>query len=167
MADLDFSDFYRFSEYLSYDPEAGVFKWIKRSGKRGIVGKVAGNLDSKGYWRISALGKTIQGHRLALLLTHKRWPAGEVDHINGDRSDNRLCNLREADRSINGQNIRTPMAHNTSGYLGVYFHKQNKRWVAAIKVNKKSIHLGQFSTPEEAHARYLEAKRQLHDGCTI
>jgi hypothetical protein len=167
MAEDIFSDYERFSEYFSYEPETGLIRWTKRSGKRGRVGQIAGNLDPKGYWRISFLGGTFQAHRIAFLLQQRTWPAGEVDHINGNRSDNRWCNLRQASRSLNGQNIRRPMSTNTSGFLGVSFHKGNGRWVAAIKVARKTLFLGQFGTPEEAHACYLAAKRRLHEGCTI
>lgn len=167
MTDKAHTDFDRFSEYLSYDPETGDIRWIKRPGRRGRVGSVAGNTDSKGYRRISFMGRSFGGHRVALLLTKGEWPREEIDHVNGDRSDNRLCNLREADRSMNGQNIRKPMRTGASGYLGVSFHKNNRRWVASIKVARKTIFLGQFGSPEEAHACYIEAKRRLHSGCTI
>lgn len=156
------SDYHQFSEYFSYDRDTGVIRWKKSTGRRGKPGDIAGNIESKGYRRISFFGKSYGGHRIAILLATGEWPSQEVDHINGDRADNRLCNLREANRTVNGRNIHGPMAHNTSGFLGVYFHKKNRRWAAQIKVNKKSIHLGQFGTAEEAHACYLEAKRKLH-----
>jgi len=167
MADDLPTGYAQFSEYLSYDPETGDIRWIKRPGRRGAIGEIAGNIDRKGYRRISFKGRSYQGHRVAFILFLGEWPKGEIDHINGQRSDNRWRNLREASRSVNGQNIHGPMAHNTSGFLSVYFHRKNRRWAAQIKVNKKSIHLGQFSTAKEAHACYVEAKRRLHVGCTI
>ena len=91
----------------------------------------------------------------------------EIDHINGNRTDNRIANLRAVTRGGNMQNQRRAHASNTSGLLGVYYKPKNKKWAAQIQANKKRMNLGLFKTAEEAHTAYLKAKRELHDTCTI
>lgn len=93
------------------------------------------------------------------------WPPQEIDHVNGDRADNRLCNLRLTDRFGNTQNIRKPRKDNVTGFLGV--SPCSNGFQAQISANKKEYHLGYFKTPEEASAAYQAAKRKLHSTCTI
>lgn len=93
-------------------------------------------------------------------------PRNHVDHINGIRSDNRWCNLREATRQENMCNQKVPHINNKSGYLGVYIDRTNK-FVAQIAKNNKKLYLGRFNTAEEAHQVYLQAKRKHHEYCTI
>jgi hypothetical protein len=87
-----------------------------------------------------------------------------IDHINGDRSDNRLSNLREANQRINNQNRHTKTKA-LSGFAGV--RKQRNKWVATITDRRKQIRIGTFETPEIAHQAYIEKKRQIHEGATI
>ena len=111
--------------------------------------------------------KAILAHRLAWALHTGSWPNGEIDHINGDESDNRLVNLRDTSKSVNQQNKRNPRSDNKSGFMGVCWHKGAGKWRAQITVNGKVIYLGLYETTEAAHAAYLRAKRELHQGCTI
>jgi hypothetical protein len=97
-------------------------------------------------------------HRLAWLYVHGNWPAHQLDHINKNRSDNRLCNLREATNAENAQNRKR--SDNKTGYTGV--NQENNKWKAEIKLNYKTIRLGLFETPEEAYSAYLSAKHGLH-----
>lgn len=108
-------------------------------------------------------------HRLAWVHVHGSWPAGDIDHINGDKLDNRIANLRDVTRSVNKENMRSARGDNKVGLLGVHVRRQNttRPYVASIRVSGKLIHLGAHNTPEAAHAAYLEAKRRLHSGCTI
>jgi len=153
-------------EILNYDPNTGEFRWrISGNGRR--LRDIAGSLNSKGYIVIGINGQIYYAHRLAWLWTHGTWPADQIDHINGDRADNRLSNLREATRSLNAQNIRTASKDSASGFLGISFRKDTGRWQARIQVKDRRLSLGYFSTPEEASAAYLTAKRRLHEGCTI
>lgn len=146
---------------LSYDPNSGVFTWLKSTSYRVKVGDTAGSKNSNGYLLIQIDSKRYLAHRLAWLYVYGVWPKDEIDHINGARTDNRLCNLREATSSENNQNycMRTD---NTSGYVGVGWHKRDRKWQAQIQHNKKKISLGTYDTPEEAHAVYVKAKRELH-----
>jgi hypothetical protein len=88
-----------------------------------------------------------------------------VDHINGRRDDNRWCNLRDASRLVNQQNMRRAVAGSASGLLGA--HKKRGKWSSQIKVRGVLVKLGIFETADQAHAAYLAAKRQLHEGCTL
>lgn len=85
----------------------------------------------------------------------------ELDHINGDKTDNRICNLRRATRADNNRN-QTKRKNNTSGYKGVSWSKTYSKWVAYIGVDWKRQHLGYFDTPKGAHVAYKDAANKLH-----
>ena len=89
------------------------------------------------------------------------FPKDEIDHINHNRLDNKWSNLRKASRKENMQNYKKP-ATNTSGYMGVCWHKNAKKWIASIRINNKRIHLGSFNTAEEGYNAYLNAKEKYH-----
>ena len=152
---------------IKYDPDTGVFTWSVAG--RGIrAGAVAGSKTCEGYWQIKLCFSVYRAHRLAWFLFHGDWPTKDIDHINGDRLDNRIANLREVDHAINMQNKREAMSNNKScGLLGVSWNKQHKRWQSALMVNKKRRHIGYFDNPEDAHSAYLKEKRLSHPGCTI
>ena len=152
-------------ELLDYDPETGRFTW--RIAPRGHkAGSQAGCIDSYGYVVIRIAGAGHKAHRLAWLIAYGEWPDDQIDHINGDRSDNRIANLRDVSTQINQQNQRRARTNNrSSGLLGVT--RKRGRWQAQIETNGKNVFLGCYSTKEDAHSAYLKAKRQRHDGCTI
>lgn len=145
-----------------YDLDTGTFTRLLRTSNKAQVGQIAGCHSSRGYRVIRVYGKLYPSHRLAWLYVHGEFPAEGLDHINGDKCDNRINNLRLASPSENLQNIRGPFAGNISGLLGASFHKQCNRWSAAIRTKGKRTYLGLFSTPEAAHQAYLNAKRELH-----
>lgn len=148
---------------FNYDPETGEI-FSRR-------GRPIGSTDSEGYMRATLQKKPrlrFRSHRLAWLFMRGEWPADDIDHINGNRGDNRWVNLRCVSRATNAQNRRSPNRENTSGYLGVSFSKESGKWAAQIQAHGKSKNLGRrFATPEIAYEAYLAAKRQLHAGCTI
>lgn len=148
----------RLRELLNYDPETGVFTWRVRPVNSVHVGDIAGNDDGNGYLRMKISYASHSMHRLAWLYAYGVWPDGEIDHINGIRSDNRLVNLRVVSRTGNVQNRHKTWGK--SGFMGVYANFG--KWRAAIQVNGKLISLGNFDTPEEASAAYLAAKRIHH-----
>lgn len=135
-------------------------------GSNGPAGAVAGCLDVRGYVQIEVLGYPTKGHRVVYAITHGRWPEGDVDHIDGDRANNRPANLREVTNSLNQQNLRSARSHNRTGLLGVSPGRRGK-FRATIVVNKKQRHLGEFATAQLAHEAYLAAKRDLHPGGTL
>jgi hypothetical protein len=141
-----------FREYLAYDPDTGVFTWLKRTpGLRSVnTGDVAGAVEKNGYRRICVLGKRVLAHRLAYAFVHGEFPAGDTDHINGDRDDNRACNLRAATRRQNQQNQKV---HRAGHVLGTTPHKG--RWRAQTTVAGVKKHIGIFDTQHEAHQAYI------------
>lgn len=149
---------------LHYDPDTGVFTWIVSRPKI-RVGQVAGCLEGRGYRRICIDGRLYYAHRLAWLYVNGYWPSAEVDHKFGVRNDNRIGELREATHAQNCQNRRSARLDNKSGLLGVC--NDRGRPVAKITLDYKSMHLGTFDTPEDAHAAYLCAKVDMHPYQTV
>ena len=143
---------------LRYDPATGEF--LRLTGPR--AGKPAGGLDLHGYRQVAFMRKLHKAHRLAWLYVHGEWPDRHIDHINGDKLDNRIANLRLATPAENGQNRNRMNRNNTSGLPGATLHKQSGRWMAQITHQRRHIYLGCFGTAEEAHRAYLDAKRALH-----
>lgn len=144
---------------LHYDPETGIFTWIK-------LNKIAGNLHY-GYVSICINYKNYRAHRLAWLYVYGKWPKKYIDHINNIKNDNRLCNLREATNQQNLQNLIKPNRNNKVGFLGVIYRKERNNYIGQVFVNKKCYRTKSFKTAEEAHEAYLELKRKLHEFCTI
>jgi hypothetical protein len=153
---------------LEYDPQTGFIKWkprpVERFATEGacktwntrFAGKAAGALLKTGFKSIAVDEIKYMAHRLAWLVHYGEWAAQDIDHVNGCPSDNRVENLRLASVSQNQANSRRP-CHNTSGYKGVSWHRQSRRWRAAIVVSKRQISLGLFTTAEAAHAAYAAA----------
>lgn len=146
-------------QLLKYDAFSGKFSW-KVNGTRIRIDQSAGCLWL-GYIRIKIKQRNYPAHRLAWLLTYGEWPANEIDHINGDRSDNRICNLREATHAQNIQNCinRNPNKH---GLRGVAKQTCSNRWTATVTANGSKQYLGTYATPEEAHEVYVQAVQKLH-----
>lgn len=159
----------RLRETVRYEPETGVFTRKIRLAQRHQVGDRADFIITgghmAGYSRVCIDSHRYLAHRLAWLYVSGEWPSGLIDHINQNRSDNRICNLRLADFSINGQNISRPRSHGRSGYLGASWDQQSGKWRAQITVNGKRTMLGSFENPELAHDAYMRAKREIHPGC--
>lgn len=156
----------RLKELFSYDKNSGAFT-RRVSVSSAKSGSVAG-ASKDGYLVFNVDGKLYRAHRLAWLYVFGRWPKKHLDHINGIRNDNRIANLREADNSLNMQNLKGPRSDNKVKLLGVCWSKSNKKWIAQIKApNKPNQYLGGFDDPHEAHAAYLDAKRRIHEGCAI
>jgi hypothetical protein len=154
-------------ELLAYSEETGEFVWKSNRSGHACKGKVAGCIDrNTGYVVIGFRRKFYKGHRLAWLYVYGDWPAFAVDHINGNKSDNRISNLREAPGAINQQNQRAANKRNKTGVLGVTLQPSGS-FRAQIRANGRAVSLGSFKTIEAATAAYVEAKRGLHPGCTI
>jgi hypothetical protein len=153
-------------DWLTYDAMTGLLHW-KKSPRYGIAsGTVAGSKNKRGYLAVNICGQKLYAHRLAWLLSHGAWPESGVDHINGNKEDNRIANLRVIPQALNVQNKRNASSRNSTGLLGVSRARGN-RFAAFIGVGKRNQYLGQFATAQEAQEAYLAAKRQLHPACTI
>ena len=157
----------RVNELLDYNPETGKFIWKKVTSNRAKVGGEAGAITPDGYNRITFDHAQYQAHRLAWLITYGCWPTDDLDHVNGNRADNRLCNLRAATRAQNIQNQHKANTRSSTGLLGAFKHKASGRYCSRIVVFGKTISLGYFNTAEEAHEAYVVKKRQVHEFCQV
>ncbi len=139
-------------DLLFYNPETGVFLHRKRRTGVPFAGMVAGSVNTtrgEHYYQICLQGKNWKAHRLAWLYVYGEFPKGDIDHINGDRLDNRISNLRDVTKSENCKN-KTLRVDNKSGVSGVYWNKGGAKWHVQIAVNGKRKHLGFFSDLDEA-----------------
>lgn len=152
--------FERANELFRYDPISGKLFWKKRTNNNMKKDLEAGSPDSRyGYLRVNIRGKSYAVHRLILVLSGIEVGDGLfVDHINHDRTDNRLCNLRVVTKVQNTRNLSL-YKKNKTGYPGVYQHETTKRYIAHIRINSKKLHLGCLKTPEEAAAARAEAEK--------
>lgn len=154
-------------ELLAYDPETGLFTWKMTRSIRVRQGSPAGHCRPDGYSWVCVNRGQYASHRIAWLIHYGDWPVGELDHINGQRSDNRIANLRIVSRKQNQNNQRRAQRGNRLGVLGVRWDSRWHKYVARISHNYRPIHLGGFDTIEEAYNAYLKAKRELHEGNTL
>lgn len=148
-------------ELLIYDPETGLFSWRSKRAPGIKAGDPAGSNRRDGYLAIRIEGTKYQSHRLAWLYVHGQIPP-MLDHINGDRSDNRILNLRPATNSQNCLN-RGRRSDNSSGFKGVSFERSTGKWRANCSVDGKWKSLGRFETAEAASAAY-EVAASVHHG---
>lgn len=161
----------RVQELYDFDASSGVFRWRKKSHPRSNirVGAVAGTV-SHGRRKVSVDRRTYFASRLVWFICSGEWPVHEVDHINGDCSDDRFENLRDVPRGVNQQNIRRRKGGRPNDLpQGVTFTKAHKTkpFSAQIGRDRKTIHIGYFADPQEAHQAYLRVKRLTHEGCTL
>lgn len=147
-------------EHLHYDTETGIFTRIKSAGGQ-VTGNTAGCIGSGGYVNIKVFGVSHKAHHLAWLYFYGNTPNIQIDHINGVRTDNRIQNLRLATNAQNTQNTKLYKS-NSTGYFGVSYHKRILRYQSRITISNRTIHLGYYDTPEEAHQVYCDAKLQIH-----
>jgi len=138
-----------------YDSDNGILKWRVNNGGKVLAGNLAGCKNHYGYIVINFKKKSYQAHRLAWLYVHGYLPLQQIDHINRDRSDNRLINLRLATHSLNNQN-KEIQRNNTSGCKGLSYQKKNKKWVSHIGINNKKNRIGQYENIADAiYARQI------------
>ncbi len=144
----------RLKELLHYIPETGIFSWKVSQGGRN-AGDKAGCIQTlpngKSYIHIRIDGKLHLSHRLVWLFIHGEFPAGQIDHTNGDGINNRLSNLRSVMGSENAKNSRL-YSNNTSGHPGVHWYTASRKWQSKIQVSSKTLHLGYFADLTDAIA---------------
>lgn len=150
----------RLKELLSYDPSTGEWIWNVARGSA-IKGAPCNLIGSVGYVVITVDGKGWTGHRLAWFYQTGEVPTCEIDHINGNRADNRFSNLRKATSSQNKCNTGMRPC-NTSGFKGVSFNKGAKKWTAKCRHNGKQFHIGYFETAEAASDAYCAFAKRVH-----
>jgi hypothetical protein len=145
----------RMRSAVSYNPNTGVFVRLHERMNRSI-GKPTGSLTALGYIIIGIYGGKYYAHRLAWFWVHGEWPESLVDHIDGNKTNNKIINLRLATHGQNLSNSKVSIK-NTSGFKGVVFQPESGNWIAKIKVNYDGYHLGSFKTKIEAAMAYDEA----------
>jgi hypothetical protein len=144
---------------LRYNHETGIFIWIKSVAKRIAVGDVAGNLDPAGYIRIRYKGCLYRAHTLAWLYHYGEFPCMDVDHIDCNKTNNSIANLRLATKHENATN-RPLQKNNTSGVKGVRWNNRDKIWTASFVFMGRYIHVGSFKDKNRA-ASAIKAAREL------
>lgn len=149
---------------LEFDPDTGGFKWLVRRSQRVRAGTIAGSIRDE-YMKIGLDGKIYLAHRIAWFYMTGEWPSAQIDHLDGDKLNNRWRNLRAANNKLNCENRRRPNKNSRSGLLGA--SPRGDQFTAQIKVGRKTHWLGDFPTALEAHQRYVSAKRALHEGNTL
>jgi len=154
-------------ELITYNPETGDFVWsYPVNSGRGYSNKKIGAIAGmpcvgRNYIKIIIGGKQFYAHRLAWLWVHGEYPDDVIDHVNGDGSDNRICNLRSASKTQNQWN-RSVSKRNSTGLKGVYFHRKSGKFQSMIKIGPKSKYLGMFDSPDAAHSAYITAAKNAH-----
>lgn len=143
----------RLKQLLDYNPETGVFTWKVRRAGTARVGAVAGSLQITGYIHIQIDQHMYSAHRLAWLFMHGAFPAAglHIDHVNGERADNRAINLRVGTHRANMQNLP---CHRKGKLPGACWHKRKQKWQALAQLNGKYYSLGYHGTAEAAHEAY-------------
>lgn len=152
----------RLAELFWYDANSGDLIRRVDGGRWGRepAGTVVGSRQSGGYLSITALGRRLLVHRVGFAIAYGQWPQGQIDHIDGNRSNNRLLNLREAEPWENSQNRHAVRSDNKHGFMGI--RPMRNKWQASIRTSGVRKYLGVFDTSEAAQEAYLAAKRELH-----
>lgn len=151
---------------LIYNPETGIVTWTKDQNNGSRKHTQVGCLTKRGYLVARIKGKQYKVHRLAWLLFYGEFPDGMIDHINRDKTDNRIANLRIASPELNSANINVRKS-SKSGILGVHFCNHAKKWKAKIQIKNKSIHLGYFDNAEDAKNAYEIANKKRMDDLAL
>ena len=147
---------------LDYNPLTGVFTWLHdKPNVKKKAGDSAGCKMNKGYIHINLNGKKYLAHRLAWLYTYGVFPSGFIDHINGDRDDNGIVNLRQVTNRENCQNNIT--VRNGDRLVGAHWSTKMQKWKSSYHYNGKYHNLGVFNTAQEASKAYIEATQTLKE----
>lgn len=150
---------------LAYNPETGEFRWLISTNTKVKVGDLAGVVNKTDHYRYIGMGgRKMAAHRLVFLYVYGKLPEKQVDHIDRDRTNNRLANLREATPRVNTLN-RGLQSNNSSGTVGVYWDADRGKWNAQIKDHGKTKHLGSFLGLDEAIAarKLAESESRSND----
>jgi len=151
----------RLHKLLNYNPETGVFTRKVKRNRRAKIGDVLGSKNNLGYIHIRIDRKEYLAHRLAWFYVYGYFPENYLDHINRNRADNRILNLREVSNSCNQRNTENHKT-NTSGVKGVSFIKRDQAWRAKIRVDNKHINLGSYKDFDNAVCARLAAEQCLN-----
>lgn len=151
----------KLKELFIYDPVSGLVVRKKTTSSNAKAGSVVGSINSNGYLLTKVCGKSLAIHRIVWIYVHGITPQNEIDHVNGDKTDNRIENLRICSKTENQQNQKLH-SDNTSGYHGVSWRKDIGKWRAQIQVAGKKLMLGCFDNLPEAIEAHTKAKEKYH-----
>jgi hypothetical protein len=152
----------RLRAILDYNPDTGVLTY-KQCQRKSSVGKpIPTRSDKDGYMLARIEGNSIRAHRICWVMYHGQLPANQIDHINGNPADNRICNLREATSQQNSHNKHRANKNSSSGVQGVQWDESRNKWRAWIGVDRKNVFLGRFDSLQEATEARNKAKKELH-----
>jgi hypothetical protein len=151
----------RLKHLLHYNPITGKFIRLVKTNYNITIGLEAGGITDKGYIKIRVDSKKYAAHRLAWLYMNGKFPENHIDHIDSNKSNNAISNLREANSAQNMQH-RGLLRHNTSGAKGVCWDKQHNKYRVRISCNNRKIHIGRYSGFEEAKKEYEKAVSKYH-----
>ena len=146
---------------LDYNPETGILRWKENRGGTAKAGDIAGCVMRNGYRKITVKCIPLLSHRAAWAMTYGEWPSFQIDHINGVRADNRICNLRQSTHTENARNHGNSR-RNKSGKVGVFWLEDCRKWWAYIHYNGKNINLGRFAEYADAVAAREKAEREYY-----
>ena len=138
-------------ERLHYNEDTGVFTWVKPTNRRIIYGAVAGSKRKEGSIQININGKIYLANRLAWFYVCKKWPIGQIMHINHIKDDNRFCNLKDVPFNSNKQKES----------IKAYYDKRYNTWIASRTLYGKHIHIGRFCTEQEAKEATIKHRIEL------
>ncbi|HFR1258004.1 TPA: HNH endonuclease [Shigella dysenteriae] len=153
-------DIQELTSSLDYDPLTGKFTWKKQRASNCIIGKEAGYITGYGYRQIHFNGKAYKAHRLAWFITYGTWP-DLIDHIDMDRANNAIANLREATTSENSRN-QSIKRRNSSGAPCVYWHSTRNRWVVKVTREGREYYGGVFTNFDDAKLASEKLRKELH-----
>lgn len=146
---------------VHYDPLTGEMTWIRAKANGIKPGTKVGWINAQGYHEFAFRGVFIKVHRVAFALTHGHWPEPYCDHINGNKLDNRACNLRECSPLQSAQNRRL-FKNSKSGIKGVSWDREARKWRARAWMHGRAKLSGRFNRLEDAITFVKQAREQLH-----
>ena len=155
-------------QLLRYEPDTGKLFWQSRedgssTSKRFnkiFAERSAGRVNSSGYVKLSINGRIFPAHRIAWMMHYGSWPDGQIDHENGCRSDNRICNIRCVTPKENSMNKKVSKK-NTSGFIGVHWNAKNKKWIASISDGNKCKYIGSYKDVRDAVTARLSVQSSM------
>lgn len=145
---------------LIYQPSTGIFRWRTRTGGKAVKGSIAGGVNSRGYVSLRVKGKNYTAHRLAFFLVNGFLPP-EVDHIDGNKTNNSATNLRASTKSENQHNSKI-RKDNSTGVKGVHWDSRDRKWVSSIKKDKVRHDLGRYESIFDAACAVISMRNRLH-----
>lgn len=153
------------SRLLAYEPETGILRWVKSPNSRIKVSSKAGSKSGFGYVKLKINRKEYFAHRIAWLLHYGHWPSGQIDHIDNDRANNAIANLRVCTASQNQRNQKIRRS-NSSGIKGVYWDANLGKWKVQVRGDGRIQYGGHYTSISDAECAARDLRIRLHGDYT-